>query len=69
MVLLTLPLLVLLPDRTNQAYGRERAELEVEAPELLAHPGPAMRSWCWSTGWTGPRSTPCSTPASSTRCR
>jgi hypothetical protein len=35
-VLLTLPLLVLLLDRTNRAYAREREELKVEAPELLA---------------------------------
>jgi hypothetical protein len=69
MVLLTLPLLVLLLDRTNRAYVRERDELEVEEPELLAHPGPATRSWSWSTGWTGLCSEPCSTPASSTRCR
>jgi hypothetical protein len=40
MVLLTLPLLVLLLDRTNRAYVRERDELEVEEPELLAPPRP-----------------------------
>ncbi|HSO53198.1 MAG TPA: APC family permease [Actinomycetes bacterium] len=39
-VLLILPLLVLLLDRTNRAYAREREELEVEAPELLAPPKP-----------------------------
>jgi amino acid transporter len=33
-VLLTLPLLVLLLDRTNRAYAREREEQKVEAPEL-----------------------------------
>jgi amino acid transporter len=37
-VLLTVPLLVLLLDRTNRAYAREREELEVDAPELLAPP-------------------------------
>jgi hypothetical protein len=40
MVLLTLPLLVLLLDRTNQAYAREREENRVETPELLAPPKP-----------------------------
>jgi amino acid transporter len=40
MVLLIVPLLVLLLDRTNRAYAREREELEVEAPELLAPPKP-----------------------------
>jgi amino acid transporter len=40
MVLLTLPLLVLLFDRTNRAYAREREELGVQAPELLAPPRP-----------------------------
>jgi len=40
MVLLTVSLLVLLLDRTNRAYTREREELEVEAPELLAAPKP-----------------------------
>jgi hypothetical protein len=40
MVLLALPLLVLLLDRTNRAYVRERDELEVEEPELLAPPRP-----------------------------
>jgi amino acid transporter len=40
MVLLTLPLLVLLLDRTNRAYARERDELGVEAPELLPPPKP-----------------------------
>jgi amino acid transporter len=40
MVLLTVPLLVLLLDRTNRAYTREREELAVEAPELLAAPKP-----------------------------
>jgi amino acid transporter len=40
MVLLALPLLVLLLDRTNRAYAREREELEVEASELLAPPKP-----------------------------
>jgi Amino acid permease len=40
MVLLTLPLLVLLLDRTNRAYAREREELAVEASELLGSPRP-----------------------------
>jgi amino acid transporter len=40
MVLLALPLLVLLQDRTNRAYTREREELGVELPELLAPPRP-----------------------------
>jgi hypothetical protein len=40
MVLLTVPLLVLLLDRTNRAYTREREELAVEAPELLPAPKP-----------------------------
>ena len=40
MVLLTLPLLVLLLDRTNRAYERERDELAVEAQELLGPPKP-----------------------------
>jgi amino acid transporter len=40
MVLLALPLLVLLLDRTHRAYARERDELGVEAPELLAPPRP-----------------------------
>jgi hypothetical protein len=40
MVLLTLPLLVLLLDRTNRAYARERQALEVEARELLGPPKP-----------------------------
>jgi amino acid transporter len=40
MVLLALPLLVLLLDRTNRAYAREREELGVETPELLAPPKP-----------------------------
>jgi amino acid transporter len=39
-VLLTLPLLVLLLDRTNQAYTREREQQEAEAPELLSPPKP-----------------------------
>jgi amino acid transporter len=39
-VLLTLPLLVLLLDRINRVYARERAELGVEAPELLEPPRP-----------------------------
>jgi hypothetical protein len=39
-VLLTLPLLVLLLDRTNRAYAREREGLEVEARELLGPPKP-----------------------------
>jgi len=39
-VLVTVPLLVLLLDRTNQAYTKEREELEVEAPGLLAPPKP-----------------------------
>jgi amino acid transporter len=40
MVLLALPLLVLLLDRTNRAYAREREGLEVEARELLGPPKP-----------------------------
>jgi amino acid transporter len=40
MVLLTLPLLVLLLDRTNRAYARERRELAVETRELLGPPKP-----------------------------
>ncbi len=40
MVLLGLPLLVLLLDRTNRAYARERQALEVEAGELLGPPKP-----------------------------
>jgi hypothetical protein len=36
MVLLALPLLVLLQDRTSRAYGREREELGVEVHEVLA---------------------------------
>jgi amino acid transporter len=40
MVLVTLPLLVLLLDRTNRAYAREREELAVEASELLGSPKP-----------------------------
>jgi len=40
MVLLALPLLVLLLDRTNRAYARERDELAVQAPELLEPPRP-----------------------------
>jgi amino acid transporter len=40
MVLLTLPLLVLLLDRTNRAYAREREALGVQAPEFLAPPRP-----------------------------
>jgi hypothetical protein len=40
MVLLALPVLVLLLDRTNRAYARERRELAVEAPELLPPPKP-----------------------------
>jgi amino acid transporter len=40
MVLLTLPLLVLLLDRTNRAYERERDELAVQAQELLGPPKP-----------------------------
>jgi amino acid transporter len=40
MVLATLPLLVLLLDRTNRAYAREREELAVEASELLGSPKP-----------------------------
>jgi hypothetical protein len=39
-VLLTVPLLVLLLDRTNRAYAREREQLGVQAPELLAPPRP-----------------------------
>ena len=39
-VLLTVPLLVLLLNRTNRAYARERDELGVQAPELLAPPRP-----------------------------
>jgi hypothetical protein len=39
-VLLTVPLLVLLLDRTNRAYAREREQLGVHAPELLAPPRP-----------------------------
>jgi Amino acid permease len=40
MVLLTLPLLVLMLERTNRAYAAERDELGVRAPELLAPPKP-----------------------------
>ena len=40
MVLVALPLLVLLLDRTHRAYARERAELAVAAPELLRPPKP-----------------------------
>jgi amino acid transporter len=40
MVLLALPLLVLLQDRTNRAYTREREELGVEVAEVLAPPRP-----------------------------
>ena len=40
MVLLTLPLLVLLLERTNRAYAGERQELGVETPELLGRPKP-----------------------------
>jgi amino acid transporter len=40
MVLLALPVLVLLLDRTNRAYAREREELAVAAPELLGPPKP-----------------------------
>jgi amino acid transporter len=40
MVLLALPLLVLLQDRTGRAYTREREELGVEVPEVLAPPRP-----------------------------
>jgi amino acid transporter len=40
MVLLALPLLVLLLDRTNRAYARERDQLAVAAPELLEPPKP-----------------------------
>ncbi len=40
MVLLALPLLVLLQDRTGRAYAREREELGVEVPEVLAPPRP-----------------------------
>jgi len=40
MVLVALPLLVLLLDRTNRAYAREREALRVEAPELLRPPNP-----------------------------
>jgi hypothetical protein len=40
MVLLGLPLLVLLLDRTNRAYAREHEALEVEARELLGPPKP-----------------------------
>ena len=40
MVLLTVPLLVLLLDRTNRAYAREWEELGVEAAELLGPPKP-----------------------------
>jgi hypothetical protein len=39
-VLLLLPLLVLLLDRTNRAYASERAALRVEAPDLLQPPMP-----------------------------
>jgi hypothetical protein len=40
MVLVTLPLLVLLLDRTNRAYAREWEELAVEASEVLGPPKP-----------------------------
>jgi amino acid transporter len=40
MVLLALPLLVLLLDRTNQAYARERDALAADARELLGPPKP-----------------------------
>jgi amino acid transporter len=40
MVLCTVPLLVLLLDRTNRAYAREWEELGVEAPEALGPPKP-----------------------------
>jgi amino acid transporter len=40
MVLLALPLLVLLLDRTSRAYAREREELGVEMAEALAPPKP-----------------------------
>ena len=39
-VLLILPLLVLLLDRTNRVYAREREELAVEASDLLGSPKP-----------------------------
>jgi amino acid transporter len=40
MVLLALPLLVLLLDRTNRAYAREQQELRVEPAEALTPPKP-----------------------------
>jgi amino acid transporter len=40
MVLLTLPLLVLLLNRTHRTYAREAEELAVQAPEFLAPPRP-----------------------------
>jgi amino acid transporter len=40
MVLLALPLLVLLLDRTNRAYAKEREEFGVDTPEFLAPPKP-----------------------------
>ncbi|HEV3014407.1 MAG TPA: hypothetical protein VG499_14120, partial [Actinomycetota bacterium] len=40
MVLLALPLLVLLLDRINRVYAREREQFGVEAPELLEPPRP-----------------------------
>jgi amino acid transporter len=40
MVLLALPLLVLLLERTHRAYAREREDLGVETPELLVPPRP-----------------------------
>jgi amino acid transporter len=40
MVLLALPLLVLLQDRTGRAYAREREELGAEPPEEVAPPMP-----------------------------
>ena len=39
-VLVALPLLVLLQDRTRRAYAREREELGVEPPEVVAPPRP-----------------------------
>jgi hypothetical protein len=40
MVLLALPLLVLLQDRTSRAYASEREELGAEPPEAVAPPMP-----------------------------
>ncbi len=69
MVLLALPVLVAAAGPHQPGLCQGTAGARDGGAKLSRHPSLATRSWSLSTGWTGPSSMPCSTPASSTRCR